>query len=52
MSDLFSSAWSYLRGGGDGGGDGGGGARLVGQEVDMGGGKVVKIKKTIAEGQY
>lgn len=50
MSELFSSAWNYLSGGG-GGGEGTGGSRFVGLEVDMGGGKVVKIKKTIAEGQ-
>lgn len=50
MSDLFSSAWNYLSGGG-GGGEGGGGSRFVGQEVDLGGGKVVKIKKIIAEGK-
>ena len=50
MSELFSSAWSYLSGGGGGGGEGEGGSRFVGQEVDMGGGKVVKIKKIIAEG--
>lgn len=49
MSELISSAWSYLSGGG-GGGEGGG-SRFVGQEVDMGSGKVVKIKKIIAEGQ-
>ena len=52
MSDLFSSAWSYLSGGGGGGGEGEGGSRFVGQEVDMGGGKVVKIKKIIAEGLW
>lgn len=50
MSELFSSAWSYLSGGG-GGGEGNGGSRFVGQEVDIGSGKVVKIKKIIAEGQ-
>lgn len=50
MSELLSSAWNYLSGGG--GGEGGGGSRFVGVEVDMGGGKVVKIKKTIAEGQF
>ena len=49
MSDLFSSAWSYLSGGGDGGS---GGGRFVGQEVDMGGGKVVRIKRVIAEGWW
>lgn len=49
MSELFSSAWNYLSGGG-GSGEGAGGSRFVGLEVDMGGGKVVKIKKTIAEG--
>ena len=52
MSELFSSAWSYLSGGGGGGGEGEGGSRFVGQEVDMGGGKVVKIKKIIAEGLW
>ena len=52
MSELFSSAWNYLSGGGGGGsgGEGNGGSRFVGQEVDMGG-KVVKIKKIIAEGK-
>lgn len=50
MSELLSSAWNYLSGGGGEGG-GGGGSRFVGLEVDMGGGKVVKIKKIIAEGQ-
>lgn len=49
MSELLSSAWNYLSGGG---GEGGGGSRFVGLEVDMGGGKVVKIKKVIAEGQF
>ena len=52
MSELFSSAWNYLSGGGGGGGggEGNGGSRFVGQEVDMRG-KVVKIKKVIAEGK-
>ena len=52
MSELLSSAWSYLSGSGGGGEGGSGGARFVGQEVDMGGGKVVKIKRVIAEGWY
>ena len=50
MSDLFSSAWSYLSGGGGASERGGGGSRFVGQEVDMGEGRVFKIKKVIAEG--
>ena len=50
MSELFSSAWNYISGGG--GSDGGGaGSRFVGQEVDLGSGRVVKIKKVIAEGE-
>ena len=53
MAELFSSAWNYLRGGSEGGGEGGGeaGSRFVGQEVDLGSGKVVKIKRIIAEGE-
>ena len=51
MSELFSSAWNYISGGG--GSDGGGaGSRFVGQEVDLGSGRVVKIKKVIAEGKW
>ena len=49
MSDLFSSAWSYLSGG-SGGEAGSGGSRFVGQEVELGGGKVVKLRRVIAEG--
>ena len=56
MAELFSSAWNYLRGGSEGGGEGaegggGAGSRFVGQEVDLGNGKVVKIKRIIAEGE-
>ena len=50
MSELFSSAWSYLSGGSGGGEGASGGSRFLGQEVDLGGGKVVKLRRVIAEG--
>ncbi len=51
MSELLSSAWSYLSGGGGAAEVGsGGGSRFVGQVVDIGGGNKLRVKKVIAEG--
>ena len=47
MSSRFSSALNYL----SGGGASEGGSRFVGQTVDLGGGKKLKVKKVIAEGK-
>ncbi len=52
MTELFSSAWSYLSGGGGASEAGsGGGSRFVGQMVDLGGGNKLRVKKVIAEGK-
>ncbi len=52
MSNPFSSALSYLSGhGGGGNGVSEGGSRFVGQTVDLGGNKKLKVKKVIAEGK-
>jgi len=53
MSNPFSSALSYLSG--HGGGSGGvseGGNKFVGQTVDLGGNRRLKVKKVIAEGEW
>ena len=50
MSNPFSSALSYL-GGHVGGKVSEGGSRFVGQLVDLGGEKKLRVKKVIAEGE-
>ena len=52
MSNPFSSALNYLSGGHGGGGVSEGGSRFVGQTVDLGGKKKLKVKKVIAEGVF
>ena len=49
MSNPFASAMNYLSGHGAAGE---GGSRFVGQTVDLGGNKKLKVKKVIAEGMY
>lgn len=51
MSNPFSSAMNYLSGHGNGGGASEGGSRFLGQTVDLGGGRKLKVKKVIAEGK-
>lgn len=56
MTNRLSSALSYLSGHGGGSSGGGsgvseGGSRFVGQTVDLGGGRKLKVKKVIAEGE-
>lgn len=50
MSNPFSSAMNYLSGHGGGGGVSEGGNRFVGQNVELGGSRKLKVKKVIAEG--
>ena len=47
MSNPFSSAKNYFSGGG-----GERGSRFLGQTVDLGGNRKLKVKKVIAEGMY
>lgn len=47
MSNPFSSAMNYFSGHG---GVSEGGSRFVGQTVDLGGSRKLKVKKVIAEG--
>ena len=51
MSNPFSSALNYLSGH-SGGGVSEGGSRFVGQVVDLGGKRKLKVKKVIAEGMF
>lgn len=51
MSNPFSSALSYLGGQVGGRGVSEGGSKFVGQLVDLGGERKLKVKKVIAEGE-
>jgi hypothetical protein len=51
MSNPFSTAMNYLSGHGGSGNGSGGGSRFLGQTVDLGGSRKLKVKKVIAEGE-